>query len=156
MRDYEELVKAMRYCSKEEVCDLCPRYYNGGDGTSKCFQTVLSQAADAIEELIVERRGTEEAVKVMQMEIDRLLASRTLKEEVEREWISVEEPPENDRNIFICHGSVAFKAPCIGHYDPGMKMFYEDTNWFASPIYDAMFWCEMPKLPLPEPPKEET
>ena len=70
-------------------------------------------------------------------------------------WISVEEPPDNDRNIFICHGSVDFKAPCIGHYDPGVKMFYEDKNWFASPIYDAMFWCEMPKLPLLEPPKEE-
>ena len=70
------------------------------------------------------------------------------------EWISVEKPPENDRNIFICHGSADFKAPCIGYYDPDMKLFYEDKNWFASPIYDAMFWCEMPELPVPEPPKE--
>ena len=76
------------------------------------------------------------------------------KKDAAPKWISVEEPPENDRNIFICHGSADFKAPCIGHYDPGMRLFYEDKNWFASPIYDAMFWCEMPKLPLPEPPKE--
>ena len=70
-------------------------------------------------------------------------------------WISVEEPPDNGRNIFICHGSADFKAPCIGHYEPNMKRFYEDKNWFASPIYDAMYWCEMPELPLPEPPKED-
>lgn len=41
----------------------------------------LDEAADAIEELSTQRRGNEEAVKVMQMEIDRLIASRTPKEE---------------------------------------------------------------------------
>jgi hypothetical protein len=71
-------------------------------------------------------------------------------------WISVNKPPDTERNVFICHGTPSFKAPCIGHYDHTMKRFYEDKNWFASPIYDAMYWLEMPRLPLPEPPKEET
>lgn len=68
-------------------------------------------------------------------------------------WISASTPPDTERNVFICHGSPDFKAPCIGHYDHGRKMFYEDKNWFASPIFDAMYWCEMPRLP--EPPKED-
>lgn len=62
MRDYEELVKRLRE-------------HNGW-----ALNKTLDEAADAIEELIAQQRGNEEAVKVMQMEIDRLLASRTLKE----------------------------------------------------------------------------
>lgn len=125
MRDYEELVEALR---------LCVRWYRADDALANA-----EQAADAIEDLIAA-----------------LTASNEVIAKSGDKWISVEEPPDNDRNIFICHGSTDFKAPCIGHYDPGMKMFYEDVNWVSSPIYDAMFWCEMPKLPLPEPPKEAT
>lgn len=63
MRDYEKLVKRLRA-------------HNGW-----ALNETLDEAADAIEELIMQQRGNEEAVKVMQMEIDRLLASRTPKEE---------------------------------------------------------------------------
>lgn len=67
MRDYKELVERLR----KRIALTTAGSPLQGD---------LLEAADAIEELIVERRGTEEAVKVMQMEIDRLLASRTPKE----------------------------------------------------------------------------
>lgn len=104
----------------------------------------LKQATDAIEEL----------QKRVELEYQSGFADgQRAANRKKNKWIGVDEPPKDDRNIFICHGSADFKAPCIGHYDPGMKLFYEDKNWFASPIYDAMFWCEMPKLPLPEPPE---
>lgn len=72
MRDYEELVK--RFRDKAGAFD-----YDGRPDIACDYE----QAADAIEELIMQQRGNEEAVKVMQMEIDRLLASRTQKLEVE-------------------------------------------------------------------------
>lgn len=133
MRDYGELVAKLRHISECEFDD-------------RPWETV-KEAADAIEELCDGAKLYEEAH--INEHDERI-------EEIKRhKWISVEEPPDNDRNIFICHGSTNSKAPCIGHYEPSMKLFYEDKNWFASPIYDAMFWCEMPKLPMPEPPKEE-
>lgn len=132
MRDYEELVETLR---------LCVRWHRADDALANA-----EQAADAIEEL----------QKRVELEHQSGFADgQRAANRKKNKWISVEEPPDNDRNIFICHESADFKAPCIGHYDSGMKMFYEDKNWFASPIYDAMFWCEMPKLPLSEPPKEE-
>lgn len=81
MRDYEELVKRLKNCLSDTVedCAGCP--YQGGYNGTYCMNGLITDAADAIEELIVQQRGNEEAVKVMQMEIDRLLASRTLKEE---------------------------------------------------------------------------
>lgn len=72
MRDYEELVK--RFRDKAGAFD-----YDGRPDIACDYE----QAADAIEELITQQRGNEEAVKVMQMEIDRLLASQTQKREVE-------------------------------------------------------------------------
>ena len=70
MRDYEERVKRLREAARFSES----RGYSGMANT-------MEDAADAIEELIMQQRGNEEAVKVMQMEIDRLLASRTPKEE---------------------------------------------------------------------------
>ena len=133
MRDYEKLVQELRRLADEQFFDFEKSPY--------------IKAADAIEEL----------QKRVELEYQSGFADgQRAANRKKNKWISAEEPPDNDRNIFICHGSTDFKAPCIGHYDSGMKMFYEDKNCFASPIYDAMFWCEMPKLPLPEPPKEET
>lgn len=70
MRDYAELVK--RFRDKAGAFD-----YDGRPDIACDYE----QAADAIEELIMQQRGNEEAVKVMQMEIDRLLASRAPKED---------------------------------------------------------------------------
>lgn len=81
-----------------------------------------------------------------------------------QKWIPCSEPPQDDRNVFIAHGTNDFKSCCIGHYEHGMKQWYEDKNWFASPIYDCKYWCDIPELPdmgdkqfempLPEPYKE--
>lgn len=62
-------------------------------------------------------------------------------------WIPCTEPPKDERNVFLAHGTNDFKSCCIGHYDHSMKLWYEDKNWFASPIYDCKYWCEIPELP---------
>ena len=70
--------------------------------------------------------------------------------EPERKWIPCSEPPENEKNVFIAHGTKDFMACCIGHYDHDSGLWYEDRNWFARPIFDGMYWCEMPMLPETE------
>lgn len=48
MDKYKELVAAMRRCASEsENCDGCPRYKE-----SYCYNNVMLEAADAIEDLI--------------------------------------------------------------------------------------------------------
>ena len=70
--------------------------------------------------------------------------------EPERKWIPCSEPPDNAENVFIAHGSNNFMTCCIGHYGHDSGLWYEDRNWFARPIYDGMYWCEMPMLPEAE------
>ena len=96
--------------------------------------------ADAVRRIILSHGGD----AAMLREIERLPDKR---KEPAPEWVPVTRPPDSDRNVFICHGSEDFKAPCIGHYEANRKIFYEDRNWFATPIYDAMYWCEMPRVP---------
>lgn len=63
------------------------------------------------------------------------------------EWIDCKEPPSTDRNVFIAYGTDDMKSVCIGHYEHDMKMWYEDKNFFAKPLYDGMYWCEIPQFP---------
>lgn len=49
MRDYVELVKALRYCSEHDNCgSRCPKFDRG----EKCRDEIETEAADAIEELL--------------------------------------------------------------------------------------------------------
>lgn len=68
----------------------------------------------------------------------------------EQRWIPCSEPPGDDENVFIAHGTENFMTCCIGHYDHESGLWYEDRNWFAKPIFDNMYWCEMPILPKTE------
>lgn len=63
------------------------------------------------------------------------------------EWVDCKELPSTDRNVFIAYGTDNMKSVCIGHYEHDMKLWYEDKNFFAKPIYDAMYWCEIPQFP---------
>ena len=51
MRDYVELVKALRTCKLSIPCTECP-FYSNGDSPSKECGTMNDAAADAIEELL--------------------------------------------------------------------------------------------------------
>lgn len=64
-----------------------------------------------------------------------------------QEWIDCKEPPSTDRNVFIAYGTGDMKSVCIGHYEHDMKMWYEDRNFFAKPLYYGMYWCEIPQFP---------
>lgn len=61
-------------------------------------------------------------------------------------WTPCTEPPKDRRNVFLAHGTNNFKSCCIGHYEQGIG-WYEDRNFFATPIYDCKYWCEIPELP---------
>ena len=54
MRDYAELVKALRTCKMSIPCTECPFYSNGDEPSKECA-TMNVSAADAIEELLFER-----------------------------------------------------------------------------------------------------
>lgn len=62
-------------------------------------------------------------------------------------WIPCSEPTEDDRSVFIAYGSEGLKSCCIGFYDKEYDQWYEERNFFASPIYKAKYWCDMPQLP---------
>lgn len=62
-------------------------------------------------------------------------------------WNPQSEHPEDDRNVFVARGRNDFMSVCIGHYDHSLRRWYEDRNWFATPIYDPLYWCETPDLP---------
>ena len=47
MRDYEDLVKSLRYCAEYDCTTVCPR---AGTGNG-CITRLKKEAADAIEEL---------------------------------------------------------------------------------------------------------
>lgn len=64
-----------------------------------------------------------------------------------QKWIPCSEPPENDRSVFVAYGSKGLKSCCIGYYEPQDKQWREQKNFFASLIYDAKYWCDMPELP---------
>lgn len=76
-----------------------------------------------------------------------------LEQPTAQQWIPCSEHPDTERNVFIARGKTELLSCCIGHYDHNAKLWYEDRNWFAKIMYDAMYWCEMP--PLPEPWKGE-
>ena len=75
--------------------------------------------------------------------------SEAIKMLTAQQWIPCSEHPDTDRNVFIARGKTDLMSCCIGHYDHNAKLWYEDRNWFAKIIYDAMYWCEMPSLPEP-------
>lgn len=73
--------------------------------------------------------------------------------ETEPQWIPCSEVPDSEKNVFIARGTEKFKSVCVGHYEPSMNLWYEDKNWFASPIYDALYYTDIPDFP--EPYREE-
>ena len=62
-------------------------------------------------------------------------------------WIPCTQPPSDDRNVFITRGESNLMTCCIGHYEHDVKRWYEDRDWFAKPIYDCGYWCDIPELP---------
>lgn len=62
-------------------------------------------------------------------------------------WIPCNEPPEDDRSVFIARNRDGITCYRIGYYDPSKKQWREPLNFLDAIIQDAMYWCDMPKLP---------
>jgi len=112
MRDYAELVKALRTCEMSIPCTECPFYSNGGEPSKECA-TMNVAAADAIEELLA-------AVP---------------------KWYSVSDPPkENGRYYVAYEDSVSFLDYFNGKwfFPPRNGIVTEETkesiiNWMPLP-----------------------
>ena len=105
---------------------------------------MLSDLQREMQYELIDTKFTEWELKKLIFALDVL---RTIADRPQGEWIDCEEPPSTDRNVFIAYGTDDMKSVCIGHYEHGMKLWYEDKNFFAKPIYDAMYWCEIPQFP---------
>ena len=144
MRDYAELIEALRCCSKIDArnngCDSCPYEYCGDD-----CQNLCGYAADAIEELLA---------KVPQWI---MIESRPMDKE-EREYYSerYDFPLNEDEAVIYCcplpeHGQEVLVLNRYGRIwldtfddDPDYGVGFE-TNGDMDGI---VAW-----MPLPEPPK---
>ena len=104
----------------------------------------------------IDTRTKDDVITVMQNVVDSIASHRqtygrkNFSNRYYMEWFPSDLPPDDDRNVFLCHGTEDFRTACLGHYDAERKMYYEDKNWFATPMYDVLCWCEMPPLPMKE------
>lgn len=130
MRDYEDLVKSLRYCAEYDCTTVCPR---AGTGNG-CISRLKKEAADAIEDLIFLLTASNEVV-----------ANRRPK------WISVEERlPEEGKNVLVCICADGKYDITRGWYDKKQGFCCWDDAAMESADF-TKYWMKMP-----EPPKEET
>lgn len=128
---YDELVKELRHCATDPMhCLSC-----GEDKDGRCFARLMTQAADAIEELSV-------VVRAQKAVLDKF-----------PRWIPVTEQPQFKVGDDCYNGYLVYAN---GYYEiadytmdelDGVPYFYVDGEYEA---YITHF------MPLPEPPKEET
>ena len=122
---YEELMERLRNCATEAApCKTC-----GMVEDSACTDTLMKQAADAIEELQAQLMYSNDAAKAIADKVPK--------------WIPVTEMlPEEYSIVLLCsYGDVV-----VGSYDSEYKEF-RDLNGFHRL---CTHW-----MPRPKPPKEE-
>ena len=132
---YDELVKKIRHCATDPMhCLSC-----GEDKDGRCFARLMTEAADAIEELSRDLDSMNEANIALYGALPK--------------WISVQddlpEVPDGEmfsKGVYVTDGMEITKA-CI------MRAYDGVTGWTYAGIGKITHWCE--KIPLPQPPKEE-
>ena len=141
MADYTELIKAMRHCVYGDCVDC--KYYP----SQNCHE-LLTQAADAIEELSEECRTYKE---LMCNEHNR---AAELAWEKEHQWIPVtEQLPEDDVYVLGCYKNNDMAVVKVFDHDEDITFWRAQTDegWEADCDTEPTYW-----MPLPAPPKEET
>lgn len=133
--DYDALIKALRHCAKQSVCNGCPRC---GKRIKNCNAELDREAADAIVELSEECRTYKE---LMCNEHNR---AAELAREKEHQWIPVTERLPEKYEQVLTYGKYGFLVDnYIGEFDGEVL--------FAMATHQITHW-----MPLPQPPKEET
>lgn len=128
---YDELVKRLKNCATQAApCLTCDMTDDGS-----CIETMMKQAADAIEEL---RRS--EAVALANCADEH---NRRLKLEQRYRWISVTERLPSDDGCYM----VAVKNDHRRRYSKTAWFWSDSCSWFAR--QEVTHW-----MPLPEPPED--
>ena len=134
---YDELVKDLRYCSSgDEPCESCKRI-----DTIACEPILMSEAADAIEEL-------QQQIVEFQLALDGAEVNDLPK------WISVKERlPEDGVFVLTRYKNNDMVVACVFEHDECLDFWraMTDEGWCADCDAEPTHWMQ-----LPEPPKEET
>lgn len=140
----DELVERLRYCSEEQNgCGMCAL-------SSDCVLRVglLTQAANAIEELSMKLHGDEAAIAGMKREIARMVVAGKPR------WIPMtERPPEEELRFYSCYTNKGVVVECLWTNNKYGLGPCGEWGWrlMDVPQYQHItHW-----MPLPEPPKEE-
>lgn len=123
---YDELLKKIRHCATDPMhCLSC-----GEDKDGRCFKRLMTQAADAIEELSEQFDNMNEANIALYGALPK--------------WIPVSEqiPDEYTTILFITGGGELR----VGYYDGDHKSYCDMTGF----RYMCTHW-----MPAPQPPEEK-
>ena len=140
---YDELVKRLRNFSTQAApCKTCDMTEDGS-----CSDTLMKQAADAIEELSRAKEELAKQVAYWQAQLTKSMCGETLAELEKPRWIPVTERLPEDRRDVLVYAGVMFPYITVGYYDGLWKFSFNDEEIAGS----ADYW-----MPRPAPPKEET
>ena len=134
MRDYVEIFRSLRICA-DGNCPECDYWGEAGNG---CYFNLKEDAADAIEELLVEKAKIENSGKLLAAAFERL------KEKVPT-WISVEERMPHYLDHVLCVNK--FGIQMVGYLTDYKEGGFRCESGMDSCDY-ITHW-----MPLPAPPE---
>lgn len=149
---FDNLVKCLRNCATNTApCNTCNLIED-----DSCSDTLMKQAADAIEELSRQREYWELEAAAQETDKNYLIdENRKLVEAWQNalnlrvKWKSVEKwLPDARKEVYVTDGEYIARANLLDEVFPG-----DQPCWSYSGLGEITHWCE--RIPLPEPPKED-
>ena len=135
----DEQIKRLRNCATQAApCKTCDMIEN-----DSCIDTLMKQAADAIEEL---QKALDAVNDAHNEGYD--VGYWAGRRDYEPKWIPVTERLPKDRHDVLVYAGVIFPYITVGYYDGLWKFSYNDEEIAGS----ADYWMPLP----PAPKKEET
>ncbi len=130
MREYDDVLLFLRNRSR------------ASGEVNEYDQEMLTQAADAIENLSMKLHGDEAAIAGMKREIERMVVTAS---DGAPKWISVDERlPEQMTHVLV-------------HFQSGAIRISEVTGLFGAAFsFEGIYGPATHWMPLPKPPKEES
>ena len=143
---YDELKERCRACSQGCIYPSECSYFD--KPPFRCMRQLLSEAADAIEELLPFKKQVEKGMGLLD-KADELLKA------VKPRWIPVTERlPEDRRDVQITVFWHDAWRTMYGYYDGAFWHLYAPMHTEVADV-EVIGWMEKPApMPLPQPPKE--